>query len=75
MIDAFSKFIVSVVTPNQQAKTAAKALIDRRLYTFGIPSKIHSDKGRSFDNNIIEQLSKIYGIEQSTNYPIQCLWK
>ena len=29
MIDAFSKFCVAVVTPNQKAKMVAKALIDK----------------------------------------------
>ena len=29
MMDGFSNFTVAVVTPNQQAKTVAKALVDR----------------------------------------------
>ena len=33
MTDAFSKFCVAVVTPNQKAKTVAKALIDKWFYT------------------------------------------
>ena len=66
MTDAFSKFSVTVVMPNQQAKTVAKALVDRCFYTYGIPARIHSDQGKSFDNKIIEQLCKIYGVKQST---------
>ena len=69
MTDAFSKFSVAVVMPNQQAKTVAKALVDKWFYTYGIPTRIHSDKGKSFDNKIIEQLCKIYGVKQSTTTP------
>ena len=66
MTDAFSKFCVAVVTPNQKAKTVAKALIDKWFYTYGIPAHIHSDQGKSFDNHLIDQLCKLYGIQQST---------
>ena len=69
MTDAFSKFSVAVVTPNQQAKTVAKALVDKWFYVYGIPTRIHSDQGKSFDNKIIEQLCKIYGVKQSTTTP------
>ena len=54
MTGAFSKFSVAVVMPNQQVRTVAKALIDKWFYTYGIPSRIHSDQGKSFDNKIIE---------------------
>ena len=50
MTNAFSKFCVAVVTPNQQAKTVAKALVDKWFYAYGIPTRIHSDQGKSFDN-------------------------
>ena len=66
MIDAFSKFCVAVVTLNQKAEMVAKALIDKWFYTYGIPAHIHSDKGKSFDNHLIEQLCRLYSIQQST---------
>ena len=36
------------------------------IYTYGIPSGIHSDQGTSFDNKITGQLCKMYGVKQST---------
>ena len=67
--DAFSNFTVAVIMPNQQAKTVAKALVDRWFYTYGIPSRIHSDQGKSFDNKIIHHLCTMYGVKQSTTTP------
>ena len=69
MTDAFSKFTVAVVMPNQQAKTVAKALVDKWFYTYDIPTRIYSDQGKSFDNKIIEQLCKVYGVKQSSITP------
>ena len=53
MMDTFSNFPVAVVTCNEQAKMVVKALVDRWFYTYGIPSRIHSNWGKSFDNQII----------------------
>ena len=69
MTDAFSKFSVAVVMSNQQVKTVAKALVDKWFYTYGIPSRIHSDQVKSFNNKIVKQLCKIYGIKQSITTP------
>ena len=69
MTDAFSKFSVAVVMPNQQAKPVAKALVDKWFYAYGIPTRIHRNQGKGFENNIIEQLCKIYGVKQSTTTP------
>ena len=43
--------------------------MDKWFYTYGIPSQIHSDHGKSFDNKFMEQLYKIYGVKQSTTTP------
>ena len=69
MTDAFSKFSVTVVTPNQWALTVAKVLVDKWFHVYGIPSRIHSDQGKSFDNDIIWSLCKMYGVEQSLTCP------
>ena len=69
MMDTFSNSSVAVITPNQQTKTVADILVDRWVYTYRIPARIHSDQEKSFDNIIIEQLCEIYGVEQSTTSP------
>ena len=68
MTDAFSTFSVAVVMPNQQAKTVAKALVDK-WFTLMVSYPEYSDQGGSFGNKIIKQLCRIYGVKQSTTTP------
>ena len=69
MTDAFTKFSVVVTTNNQQALTVAKALVERWFHVYGIPSCIHSDQGKSFDNKVIDALCKMYGVERTMTSP------
>ena len=69
MTDAFTKFSVAVTTNNQQALTVAKALVERWFHVYGIPSSIHSDQGKSFDNKIVDALCKMYGVERTMTSP------
>ena len=69
LTDAFTKFSQAFVTPNQKAITIAKILVDKWFYTYGIPACIHSNKGCSFDNEIMSHLHAMYGVEQSTTTP------
>ena len=69
LTDAFSKYSQAFVTPNQKSLTVAKVLVEKWFSVFGIPAWIHSDQGRSFDNEIIASLCKMYGIRQSTTTP------
>ena len=45
LTDAFSKFSQAFVTPNQKAPTITKIIMDKWFYVYGIPLRIHSDKG------------------------------
>ena len=80
LTDAFTKFSQAFVTPNQKALTIAKILVDKWFYVYGIPARIHSDQGRSFDNQIMQHLYALYSVEQSTTMPYnlcgnaQCKW-
>ena len=69
LTDAFSKYSQAFVTNNQKSLTVAKILVEKWFSVLGIPARIHSDQGRSFDNEIISSLCKMYGIRQSTTTP------
>ena len=66
LTDAFSKYSQAIITNNQKALTVAKILVEKWFCIFGIPARIHSDQGRSFDNKIIGHLCKMYGVKQTT---------
>ena len=69
LTDAFSKFSQAFVTSNQKALTVAKIIVDKWFYIYGIPSRIHSDKGQSFENAILGHLYSMYRVKQSTTTP------
>ena len=69
LTDAFTKFSQAFITPNQKVLTIAKILVDKWFYVYGIPTRIHSDQGQCFDNQIMQHLYALYGVEQSTTTP------
>ena len=68
-MEVFSKFSVLLVKRDQTAKPVTKALVNRCFCTYGIPSRIHNNKGKIFDNSLIVQLYMFYSIEQFTTTP------
>ena len=69
LTDAFSKFSQAFVILNQKALIMPKIIVDKWFYVYGIPARIHSDKGRLFDNSILEHLYSMYWVRQSTTTP------
>ena len=43
--------------------------MDKWFYVYGIPACIHSDKGCSFDNEIMSHLYAMYRFDQSSTMP------
>lgn len=69
MTDIFTKFSVAVSTKDQKAPSAAKALVKRWFNIYGPPLRIHSDRGKSFENKLIRELCRIYGTHKSSTTP------
>jgi hypothetical protein len=67
--DTFSKFTIAISCKDQKAKTVARVLVNEWFLKYGIPKRIHSDQGRSFENEIIKQLCNIYGVSKSKTTP------
>ena len=60
--DHFTKYALAVPTRNQTAVTAARVLYNNFIVHYGIPERLHSDQGCSFECRVIRELCSILGI-------------
>lgn len=67
--DVFTKYTVAIPCKNQKAPTVAKALCHEWFFCYGIPLRLHSDKGRNFESHVIKELCKLFGIKKSSTTP------
>ncbi|CAI5685615.1 unnamed protein product [Oreochromis niloticus] len=69
MTDLFRRYAWAVPTKDQTAQTAVHALWAHVIQTFGCPTRLHSDRGGSFESALMYQLCKCYGITKSKTTP------
>jgi transposase InsO family protein len=67
--DHFTKYAVAIPTSSQTAHNTANLLLQHFIYRFGIPRRLHSDQGGSFEAKIIKQLCEAHGIKKSRTTP------
>ena len=67
--DHFTRLAQAIPTRNMSARTTAQAFFDNFVTYYGIPYKIHSDQGGSFEGKIIKELCDITGISKSRTTP------
>lgn len=66
LTDVFSKYSVAIPTRDQKAETVAKCLVKEWFQHYGVPLRLHSDNGRSFEAEVIQALCKMYKIKKSS---------
>ena len=65
LTDVFTKWTVAVPTRDQTAESVVHALIKHWITLFGVPLRLHSDRGRCFDAQVVQLLMQHYGIKHS----------
>lgn len=69
MTDIFSKFTQAVPTQDHKAATVAEVLVREWFYRYGVPARLHSDQGRSFESESVKQLCELYGVKNTRTTP------
>lgn len=67
--DFFTKYAVAIPTPNQKARSVAKALWENFIIHYGFPEKLHSDQGADFESKTIKELCNLAGIQKVRTSP------
>eukprot|EP00731_Ephydatia_muelleri_P028380 Em0020g24a len=58
-VDYFTRWTEAYGIRNQEAATVAKKLVDEVFCRFSPPEQLHSDQGRQFESDLIQELCKL----------------
>ena len=69
MVDCFTRWTEAFPLPDKTAQSVADAFFNQVVCRFGMPSVIHSDQGREFDNKIMQELCLLGGAHKTRTTP------
>ena len=61
-VDHFTRWVEAFPIRNQEATTVARKLVDELYCRFSPPEQLHSDQGRHFESELIEEICKLFEI-------------
>ena len=73
--DHFTKYALAIATKIQTAKTTAEVFHEHFITHYGIPTRIHSDQGATFESEIVKELCKITAMTKSRTTPYHPMGK
>ena len=65
--DYFSKYVELYALPTKESKHIVEILHNEYFTRYGVPLKLYSDKGREFDNALMEELCDLLKITPQTS--------
>jgi hypothetical protein len=69
IVDCFCKYLRVVALPDKETTTSAKALLEKWVWTFGIPERLLSDRGTEFRSKLWDALCELLDIERVNTTP------
>ena len=69
IVDCFSRWTEACLLPNKTAVAVADALFWLIICRFGMLAVIHSDQGREFENNLMQELCLLLGVHKTRKTP------
>lgn len=69
MMCDMTKYLVTAAIPDKEARTIAKAILERVILVYGPIKELLSDRGTEFVNSVVKELCEMLHIEQKTSVP------
>lgn len=67
--DHFTRWKDAIALPDGTTKSIAEALEKQVFCYFGVPERIHTDKGAQFESQLMAQLCQLWGVQKSHTTP------
>ena len=67
--DYFTRWMEAWPIPNQEAKTVAECLTKEMFYCFSIPEQLHSDQGRQFESEVMQEICHLLQVQKTRTTP------
>ena len=69
LTDPLSKWVEAFPVPDQTLKTTAEVLLREIICRYGIPEVLHSDQGKNFESELLQELHTRQDIRRSRSAP------
>ena len=69
IVDCFGKYLVSIPLPDKETTTSARAILDHWFWTFGIPERVLSDRGKEFRSKLWDAMCELLDVERVNTTP------